>query len=328
MRPFHVEIPDLAAVLVGLVRQVPPGHVTTYGDLANALGDSRAAIWVATLLANPPPPLEGVSHRVVRASGETSKHVLNAGERLADEGVPFNGLLADLSHARFQQFQSDRPLQRLQRHQEQLAQRVRLTPLDMRPMMVGAIDVSYRSDGVAVAAYVLMDADSAEPVWTWTESVPVNFPYIQGYLAYRELPIYEVLLRKVANEGRIAPLVFVDGNGILHPRRSGIATQLGVLADHPTVGVSKSLHCGTVVFDGTFGPGTGRVVHQGETIAAALPPSSRGKKPIYISPGNLCTLEDAVAVATAWRRDLRLPEPIRRADALSRAVAKDGLEAV
>src|SRR5690606_10100273 len=111
---------------------------------------------------------------------------------------------------------------------------------------------------------------------------PVRFPYIPGYLSYRELPVHADLLRKVIEAGQIAPLLLVDGNGILHPRRTGIATQLGVLANHPTIGVSKQLLCGTLVADGSFGEGSGRVVHHGETIAAALPPSRRGRRPIFV----------------------------------------------
>jgi len=326
MRSFSVNVPDLVQSLTDLVLQVPRGQVTTYGDLAKALGDARAAIWVATLLADPPPSLRKVAHRVVSASGEPPRHAPNAFARLAGEGVPLDASRVDLNTARFHEFRTTYPLEVLKRDQELLADRVRLTPLDTKTVTVAALDVSYRSDGVAVGAYVLMNVESPESAWTLAERVPVTFPYIPGFLAYRELPIYAQLLQKVLDAERVAPLFLVDGNGILHPRRAGIATQLGVLADHPTIGVGKSLLCGTVVFDDSFGKGTGKVVHRGETIAAALPPSPRGKKPIFVSPGHRCTLEDAVDVVTAWRQGLRLPEPIRRADALSRAVAKEGLE--
>ena len=326
MRSFQLDVPDLVPFLVELVRQIPRGQVTTYGDLASALGDSRAAVWVAKVVADPPASLFELSHRIVNADGEPSKHAKDAIACLAAEGVPILASRVDLEAARFQDFLTAQPLERLKRHQEQLAEQIRLAPLEAIPSRVAAVDVSYRQDGVAVGAYVLMDIASAESIWTRTETLPSSFPYISGYLAYRELPVHARLLQQAAETGHLAPLVLVDGNGILHPRRIGIATQLGVLANHPTVGVGKSLNCGTVVIDGAFGEGTGRVVHRGETIAAALPPPPRGKKLIFVSPGNLCTLEDAVAIVTAWRRNFRLPEPIRRADALSRAVAKAGLE--
>ncbi len=327
MHPFRIEVPDLDAALVGLVRQIPKGGVATYGDLATALGDVRAAIWVSEVLREPPASLRSVAHRVVNANGEPGRFATDAIPRLTAEHVPVRNGRIDLSTARFDAFDGDRPLKRLQAEQEVVATRTRLTPLASRPKVVAAVDVSYRSNGEAVAAYVLMEENVPEPLWTTTAAVSVGFPYIRGYLAYRELPVYAELLRRVRETDRVAPLLLVDGSGILHPRRTGIATQLGVLADHPTVGVSKSLTCGTVVYDETFGAGTGRVVHLGETVAAALPPSRRGTKPIFISPGHRCTLEDAVNAVTVWRRGLRLPEPIRRADALSRSVAKAGLEA-
>jgi deoxyribonuclease V len=326
MRPFQINIPELASALVELIRQVPRGQVATYGDLAQALGDVRAAVWVAKLLADPPSSLRKIAHRVVNVAGEPSKHAVQAMTRLADDGVPLSGLRVDLEAARFCGFVSARPLELLKQDQERLAECVRLEPLDEWPTTVAAVDVSYRRDGAAVGAYVFMNAGSPESVWSHTETVSSPFPYIPGFLSYRELPVHARLLREAAKSGHLAPVLLVDGNGILHPRRCGIATLLGVLAEHPTIGVSKSLLCGSVVWDGAFGAGTGRVIHQEEVIAAALPPSARGKKPLYVSPGNLCTLEDAVAVIDAWRRDVRLPEPIRRADALSRAVAKEGLE--
>jgi deoxyribonuclease V len=281
---------------------------------------------VAEVLAEPPASVWEVVHRVVRATGEPGTFPPGGLARLVGEGVPVEAGRVDLA-ARFRGFEGDQPLKRLKEEQEAIAGRVRLTKLRPVPQTVAGVDVSYRSDGIGVGAYVLMEAGSGEPLWTTTVAVSVGFPYVPGYLSYRELPIHAEMLRKVVEAGRVAPLLLVDGNGILHPRRTGIATQLGVLADHPTAGVSKHLLCGTVVMDASFGERTGPVVHRGETVAAALPPSPRGKHPIYVSPGHRCTLDDAVAVVDAWRKGLKLPEPIRIADALSRSVAKAGLEA-
>ena len=326
MKPFSVTVPDLNAALVALVRQVPEGKVTTYGDLAAALGDRGATRWVAEALTEPSAALWEIAHRVFKATGEAGWFPSDALAKLAREGVTATAGRVD-PNARFRGFEGDQPLKRLKEEQERIAEQVRLTKLQVKPKTVAGVDVSYRSNGIGVGAYVLMEDGSDEPVWTTTVVVPVGFPYIPGYLSYRELPVHAELLRKVVDADRVAPLLLVDGNGILHPRRTGIATQLGVLGDHPTIGVSKHLLCGTLVDDGTFGEGTGRVVHRRETIAAALPPSRRGTKPIFVSPGHRCTLDDAVAAATAWRRGLRLPEPIRLADALSRSVARSGLEA-
>jgi deoxyribonuclease V len=171
-----------------------------------------------------------------------------------------------------------------------------------------------------------MEAGRDEPAFSCTATLPASFPYVPGYLAYRELPIHAELIRQAIDAGWPASLLLVDGAGILHPRRSGIACQLGVLAGVPTIGVTKHRLCGTTVMDDAFGPQTGRVVEGEETIAAALPPSPRGHRPIYVSPGHRCSVTDAVSVVNAWRNGLRLPEPIRRADALSRSLVRAALE--
>jgi deoxyribonuclease V len=71
----------------------------------------------------------------------------------------------------------------------------------------------------------------------------IKFPYIPTYLAYRELPLFEKLIEQL----KVRPSVLmVDGNGILHPYKIGIASHLGVVLDIPTIGVAKNLLCGEV----------------------------------------------------------------------------------
>ena len=309
-----LDVPDLPAALTALVQQIPRGRVATFGDVAAALGDRTAARWVARTL-------QGQAHRVVKVTGQLSC-AFDVQQRLAAEGVPVDDGRVQLDAIRFTNFVGEAPLSQLREAQTAIAARVRLEPLPEPPATVAAIDVSYRSDGTGVGAYVLMEPDNPAPLWTTTAALPVAFPYIPGYLSFRELPVVLALQRLAEVADRLAPLILVDGQGLLHPRRCGIATQFGVLCDCPSVGVGKSLLCGTVSWDGAFGSGTGTVMHQGERLAAALLPP-RGSKPIYISPGHRCTLEDAVAAVRRFHTH-RLPEPIRRADALSRAVARSG----
>ena len=324
---FSIPIPDLTAALIALVRQIPRGRVTTYGELALALGDRHAARWIAKVLIDPPDAIRSRAHRVVKLTGEPNRFPADALDRLVREKVPIAaGSLID-TDGRFREFVTDHPLARLKAEQERIAARVRLAKLRSLPKTVAALDISYRSDGIGVGAYVLMKSGHAEPLWTMTIDRPIAFPYIPGYLSFRELPIHAELLRLAARANAAAPMLLVDGAGTLHPRRVGVASQLGVLADRPTIGVTKHRLCGSLVLNGAFGTGTGCVVDDGETIAAALPPGGRGSKPIYVSPGHRCTLKDAVAIVTGWRRGSRLLEPIRIADALSRSVARAGLEA-
>ncbi|MGE3313871.1 MAG: endonuclease V, partial [Planctomycetaceae bacterium] len=122
-------------------------------------------------------------------------------------------------------------------------------------------------------------------------------------------------------EGVAAPLLFVDGNGILHPRRSGIATAVGVMAGVPTIGVGKKLLCGKVEQTGTSKTVCGLVLQDDELLGAAIRSSSTSR-PIYVSPGNKVDVETAALFATSAFRGHRLPEPLFQADALSKRAAR------
>jgi deoxyribonuclease V len=184
---------------------------------------------------------------------------------------------------------------------------------------VGAVDVAYPSPRTARAAYVEMTPGEAEPAFGLAVESPVRFPYVRGFLSYRELPAYAVLIDRLDAAGRTPDVLLVDGNGVLHPRRFGVACGLGVLADVPTVGVAKKKLCGAVRPDG-------RIELDGEIVGASVAnprlPSSHagaGAKPVFVSPGHRMSVDAAVRLATAWFRNHRLPEPLWRADRLSKA---------
>ncbi|QDT35716.1 endonuclease V [Stratiformator vulcanicus] len=315
---FH-EPPDLKAELAKLLRQIPPGQVTTFGDLARALGDIKAAKWIASALPEPSPTELPESRRVVRQTGEISP----AGgtdpaqriEQLRSAGVPMRDNRVRLDECRFRDFASAQPLRQLARQQELVRPKVSIESMPEMPDVVAGIDVSYQSDGTAVAAYVEMAADSSEPLCVVTAKVPAPLPYITGYLAFREIPAHLAAIKKARQRGDLAPLLLVDGNGILHPRRCGVASQLGVVLDHPTVGVGKKLLCGKVGSEGTITDAEGEIGR----IVKPTPAS----KPLYVSPGHCCDLADATAVVRKFFRGHRLPEPLYLADRLSRKVARE-----
>ena len=100
----------------------------------------------------------------------------------------------------------------------------------------------------------------AELVWSAKIRRAIRFPYITSYLTFRELPILLELLGEVRAAGRMAPVLLVDGSGILHPRRFGVASHLGVAADAATIGVTKKLLCGKVDIGGDGGAGVAACV--------------------------------------------------------------------
>jgi len=307
-----------------LLLQIPKGKVTTYRALAVALGDEIAARAVGQLMAQNDRPDKYPCYRVVHTSGEVGNYSGPGGAaekvaRLRADGIEVrDGRIVNLRKYLFTDFESSQPLRRLRQLQEELSSSISLEPLSREPRTVGGVDVSYGKQ--AVAAYALFDLEGKGLLNSETVAQEITFPYIPTYLAFRELPIFQELLERVRAEGKLADVVMVDGNGILHPRHAGIASHLGVLLDIPTIGITKSLLCGEVDLK-DMEPGEVRyVLLGGERVGAALKTAPRAG-PIYVSPGNKIDLDTAVGVTRALSSH-RVPEPIRMAHELGHKAAQ------
>jgi deoxyribonuclease V len=146
-----------------------------------------------------------------------------------------------------------------------------------------------------------------EKVWNYA---PLEIPYLPGYLAFREAPN----LLKAYDKLQTKPdLIMVDGHGISHPRRLGIASHLGVLLNKPTIGIAKKILVGKYtapeLTKGSFSP----VMHKNEHIANALC-TKENVKPVFVSPGHLVDLDFATEMAIKTTKKHKLPEPTRLAD--------------
>jgi deoxyribonuclease V len=149
---------------------------------------------------------------------------------------------------------------------------------------------------------------------------PRNVPLHQQLL---ELPILLDLLDAARAAGRLAEIVLVDGSGILHPRHAGIASHFGVVADHPTIGVTKKLLCGQVDLK-SLGPHESRpVIHACRPAGAAIRPTAGSRRPIFVSPGHRVNLAMSEAIVRRLLLGRRLPEPLYWADRLSRQCARE-----
>lgn len=326
MHPFALAPPDLTAALAELLRTVPVGRAAAFGDLAAALGAKSAAVWVGTVCRRPPAGWaedEVPTWRAVRATGGCVTP--GQADRLRAEGAPVEDDRVDLNACRFDALPTRGPLHALADRQDELAGRVRIEnePIDGP---VAAVDVAYPSPGVARAAYVEMTPDGDDPAFELAVESPAPFPYVSGFLSYRELPAYAALVDRLCDAGREPGLILVDGNGVLHPRRCGVACGLGVLADVPTVGVAKKKLCGSVAADGTItldGP-----TPDGEVVGARVANPHTGRiegrakghaaNPVFVSPGHRVGVAAAVRAATDAFRTHRLPEPLFLADRLSK----------
>lgn len=168
------------------------------------------------------------------------------------------------------------------------------------------VDVAFYKDLSIGAAAVVRYPDLAL-VEKEVAVVKTSFPYIPTLLAFREtLPAY-MALKKVKSPYQV---VFVDGNGRLHPYKAGFACQLGVIIKKPTIGIAKKLLVGRV---SEWRDNFAYVYLDNEIIGVALQ-TRKGAKPIFVSVGNMITLQTAARLTLSFtKRGLKLPEPIRQA---------------
>ncbi len=311
---------DLPAELAALLRQVPRGRVTTYGLLAEALGDPAAARWIGARLLDHPHSARCPCHRVVRSNGEAGLYIAGDSRaklaRLRRERVEIVDDQVDLTDP-FCRFESTRPMARLTAFQHTVPAILKLTPLRRSVTFVAGIDVAYVIPDEAVGAVVLVDAQSMETVWSTTVRAAVKFPYISGYLAFRELPVMLQAWDALRESGQRVDAVLIDGNGTLHPRRAGIACCFGLLADVVTVGIGKKRLCGRVDLDGMTVSDQRPVIDHGDLIGIAVKCRDESR-PIFVSAGNHIDAGSAATLAKRLMSDHRLPEPLQRADRLSK----------
>ena len=168
--------------------------------------------------------------------------------------------------------------------------------------------------GLTWAAIAVLELPGLELGQSVLAAVPTGFPYVPGYLSFREIP---AALAALALLDPAPDLLMVDGHGIAHPRRMGIAAHLGVLTDLPTIGVAKSRLCGRHEEPPAERGGRVPLTDKGQTIGIVLRSRTRSR-PLYVSVGHRIALEPAVELVLATLTGYRLPEPTRVADKLSR----------
>ena len=180
---------------------------------------------------------------------------------------------------------------------------------------IAGFDVGFEDDGATTrAAAVLLDAATLAVLDRRVARRPTAMPYIPGLLSFRELP---ALLDALAMLDRTPDLAFVDGHGIAHPRRLGIAAHFGVATGLPSIGVAKKILVGAprmALHDmrGAFTP-----LRDGATQIGWLLRSKPGCLPLVVSPGHRVAMASAPELVMRATRGYRLPEPTRLADRLA-----------
>ena len=178
------------------------------------------------------------------------------------------------------------------------------------PRFIAGVDISAgKAQEMATAVVVVLNYPELRLVETKVAQGRLDFPYIPGLLSFRESPLTLAACQQLT----ITPdLILVDGQGIAHPRRFGLASHLGLFLNTPTIGCAKSRLCGQHEEPGVEPGSYTEVIDRDETIGVALR-TKLGVKPIYVSIGHKVDLQTAIYWVMKCCCGYRLPEPTRLA---------------
>jgi len=197
--------------------------------------------------------------------------------------------------------------------QKSLSKKVRQIEAKTSPKTIASIDCAFSKDKKKIiACVVLLKLPSFELIETKSAVQPLTFPYIPGLLSFREAPACIATVEKLKNE----PDIFlIDGQGIAHPRRLGLAAHLGLFFDKPTIGCAKSRLIGSFEYPalekGSYSP-----LKDGRETIGAVVRTRTNVKPVFVSVGNKCSLRNAIEITLNCTTKYRIPEPARIAHQL------------
>jgi len=204
--------------------------------------------------------------------------------------------------------------------QEQLLKRVLVRPLQRDPRYIAAVDAAFTT-GKVIAAACLFTYPGLALMDQYVVAREIAFPYVPGYLSFREGPAVMEALDGLA---RRPGLIMFDGQGIAHPRGIGLASHIGVLRDLPAIGCAKSRLVGEFEMPGPRKGSYSPLTYRGQTVGLVLR-TRDSVRPLFVSPGHRIDLDGALRITLGCTAGYRLPEPLRIADMLSKRM-KHGVE--
>ncbi len=201
-------------------------------------------------------------------------------------------------------------IEKMRKEQLRLAQEIVLRDEFGAVKLIGGCDCTFEDETV-IAAIVVLEYPSMKFMEVAYGRQENAFHYVPGYLSYRELPAVVEAFSKLDHKPDI---LFCDGNGILHPRRIGVASHLGIALDIPSIGIAKKLLFGQVR--------EGKVWVENEIRGFEIK-TKDAANPIYVSPGHKVTLGTALKlVMETTRPPHKLPEPLHMAHKYANKVRK------
>lgn len=195
--------------------------------------------------------------------------------------------------------------------QKSLREKIVLSPKFDSVSLVAGADVSFSKEypDRFFAAFVVLTFPDMEVLEKSFAVVESKFPYIPGFLSFREIPALIEAYKKLKNTPDV---IIVDGHGIAHPRGMGIAAHLGLVLERPTIGCAKKKLVGAFEMPDEEVGSISPITYKGEKIGYALR-SKKKVKPIFISPGHFMDFESSLEIIEKCFRGYKLPEPTRQA---------------
>ncbi|MEM0359246.1 MAG: endonuclease V [Candidatus Hadarchaeales archaeon] len=200
--------------------------------------------------------------------------------------------------------------------QRRVAERVLIKDEWKKLERIAGLDLAYAGKDRGYSSCVVLDLSSLEILEKRVKKVRIKFPYLPTFLAFRELEGMLEVAREVE-----ADVYMVDGHGVAHPRRAGLASHLGVVLEKPTLGVAKSKLCG----EGEEPPlqrGGYSLLREGGEVVGAAVRTKTGVKPVYVSVGHKLSLPTAIELTLRTSTSFRIPQPLRLAHFLATKSAK------
>ncbi|WP_338492302.1 deoxyribonuclease V [Erwinia aphidicola] len=184
----------------------------------------------------------------------------------------------------------------------------------MPPRLIGGADVGFEQGGeVTRAALTILEYPSMQVIEHRVARIATTMPYIPGFLSFREMPALQAAWQLLEHH---PDLLLVDGHGIAHPRRLGVASHFGLLVDVPTIGVAKKRLCGKFTPPGAALGSVEPLIDKEQQLGWVLRSKLRCN-PLFISPGHRVSQATALQWVQNCLRGYRLPEPTRWADAIA-----------
>lgn len=201
-----------------------------------------------------------------------------------------------------------------QKLQLELSKLVSFEPIEVQDIeVIVATDVGYKgSKGVGVA--VAYDAEKRREICHVAIVDDIDIPYVPGLLAFREAPLMTGAIKELSARCVDADVVMVNGHGVSHPRKFGIASHIGVVLDKPSIGIAKKLLYGSIVLDDKRREA---IVVDGSIVGYVAKNIHGGS--VYISVGHRLTPENALIITeSVWNKHYPLPDPLYIADNLTK----------